>query len=456
MALQNDLTTGSVPRHIVRFAFPLIVSNVFQALYNAVDMFFVGRYTGTAGLSAVSVSGPLMNIMLMTISGLSVGVMVAVARHAGQSDDGDGVARFANSAIGFYAVISVIVTILGCVLTPAILRLVNTPEEAMPHAVPYLRTIFAGIVFMFGYNLICAFQRGLGDSKSSMYFVIAAALINVVLDYLFLRWFSLGAFGAALATVISQAFSFIMGVIYFRVKGHVITFSPREIRLKAAYIRELLQTGLPTAGNQFLLSISLSTLSGIANSFGLYASAAYGIGVKIDSFALLPSDAVNVAVSSFASQNLGAGLPDRVERGLREALKIAFSIAAVVAVLVFLFAPQLASIFNSDSRVLDYAVLYLRIDCLSYFFFAATHCLTGFIRGTGNAVYTVYNVVLAQYVVRIPSAILLTRLIGFAGVPIAMTIAPAFSMMNYAMFIFSGRWKKRAGVAGPKQGGDSK
>lgn len=445
MALQNDLTSGSVRRHLLRFAFPLIVSNVFQALYNAVDMFFVGRYAGTEGLAAVSVSGPIMNVMIMTISGLSVGVMVAVAKHAGQGESEE-VVGCANTAIGFYLILSVLASALGWIFTPAILRLVNTPPAAMGYAVSYLRTIFLGIVFMFGYNLICAFQRGFGDAKSSMYFVIVAAMINVVLDYVFLKHLHLAAFGAALATVISQAVSFLLGIFYFRVKGHVITFDPREIRLRKKHITDLLRTGLPTAGNQFLLSISLSTLSGIANGFGLHASAAYGIGVKIDSFALLPGDAVNVAVSSFASQNLGAGLPERAENGLREGLRIAVSLSGIISILIYLFAPYLAAIFNSDPQVIQLAVLYLRIDCLSYLFFAFTYSFTGFIRGTGNAVFTVYNVIISQYIVRIPVAIIATRLWGFAGVPIAMSVGPAVSAVNYAIFIFSGRWKRRAGL----------
>lgn len=445
MALKNDMTAGSVNRHILQFAFPLIVSNVFQALYNLVDMLFVSAYVGTQGVSAVTVCGTLMNVLLMTVSGLSVGVMVVVARYSGQGKY-DEVANFANTAIGFYAVLAGTLSVICFLLTPQILYLVRTPAEAFADAQAYLRTIFAGMIFTFGYNLISVFQRGLGDSKSSMFFIIVAAVVNTALDFIFLHFFQMGTFGAALATIIAQAVSFLMGVAYFKINRHLITFDLRSIRLEKRYIRELLKTGLPTAVNQFLLSLSLSTMSGIANSFGLHASAGYGIRIKVDSFAYLPADAVGVAVSTCTSQNLGANQPERAVAGLKTGLKFAISISAVIAAGIFLLSPMIAAGIDSTPEVIRFATTYNRIDCISYLFFASTFCLTGFLRGSNNAHRTVQNVIMAQYVLRLPTAFLLTRLLGFMGIPIAMTIAPAFSTLNYLSFLLRGKWKKRAGL----------
>lgn len=441
MTLHNDLTTGNVRSHILRFAFPLIVSNLFQAMYNAVDMFFVGHYTNTEGLSAVSVSGPIMNTMVMTISGLSVGVSVVIGLKKGQGNPQE-IKKSANTAIALYLLLALVVTILGVLFTPFLLKLVNTPDGAFDNAVSYLRTIFAGIVFMFGYHLICAFQRGFGDSKSSMLFVIVAALTNIVLDFIFIRYCGMGVFGAAIATVISQAVSFIMGVVYFKVNKHLISFKLREIRMDKEHLLQLLQLGLPASLQQLLLNISLMTLSGLANSFGLAASVAYGIGIKVDSFALLPSDAINASMSSFCSQNLGAGKPERTLQGLKQALKLSLLMSSFVAVLVACFAPQIAAVFNAEAKVLSFASQYLRISCISYLAYGIVYPFVGFLRGTGNAMVTLYNVVLAQYVVRIPIAFLFTGLFGFPGIAVAVISSPVFSDILYGVFVLTGRWKR--------------
>ena len=441
MALQNDLTVGQVRGHLLRFALPLIVSNLFQALYNAVDMFFVGRYAGTAGLSAVSVSGPIMNIMIMTVSGLSVGVSVVVAHYVGDGRQ-DAVKRCGNTAILFYLLCALGVTVLGWIFTPAILRLVNTPQEAMEMAVSYLRTIFVGMVFLFGYNLICALQRGFGDSKFSMLFVMVAGVVNLLLDWLLIAGWQMGAFGAALATVIAQGVSLLLGILWFRRNRHILTFSPRDFCLDRPYLKELLYAGLPAAAQQLLLNISHTTLSGIANSFGLSASAAYGIGLKVDGFAFLPSDAINASMASFASQNLGAGKVDRAKKGLREAMKLSVAMAVAVALTVALLAPYIARIFNSDPEVVAYTVQYLRITCFAYLVFATVHPFIGFIRGTGNSMQTLINVVFAQYLVRIPLALLFSHLWGFSGVAVAVITAPLFSTFTYGHFVLSGRWKR--------------
>lgn len=441
MALQNDLTTSGVRQQIIRFALPLVVSNLLQALYNAVDMFFVGKYTDTAGLAAVSVSGPIMNIMLMTINGLSIGASVMIGIYKGQGDQ-ENLKKAANTVIAIYALLAAAVAVGGALFTPALIQLVHTPEASVGSAIQYLRTIFIGIVFMFGYNLISAFQRGFGDSKSSMVFVIIAACANVVLDFLFIVWGGMGAFGAALATVMAQGISFIMGVAYFRRKKHVINFSPRAIRIYPGYAGKLFHLGLPAALQQFLLNVSLTTLSGIANSFGLEASAAYGVCIKIESFAFLPSDAINASLSAFVSQNLGARKPERALSGLRNALGLSLSLAAVLAVVTAFAAPYAASLFNKDPEVIRYVSGYLRVSCFSFLCFAAAHPLIGFLRGTGNGIVTLFCVCISQYVVRIPAAMLATRRMGFNGVAVASILGPLSAVCLYSLFVASGGWKR--------------
>lgn len=441
MSLQNDLTIGNIRAQILKFAFPLIISNFFQALYNAVDMFFVGQYTGTIGLAAISVCGPIMNIMIMTISGLSIGVSIVIAKYVGNKHIED-VKKSASTAIAFYLILALIVSVFGYLMTPNILKLVNTPTEALKIATEYLHIIFIGIIFMFGYNLISAFQRGFGDSKSSMYFVITAGICNIVLDYIFVALLDKGAYGAAIATVISQAISFALGILYFHIKKHVITFHPKEIKIYKKHLFRLLTAGLPAAGQQLLLNISLLTLSGIANSFGLVYSAVYGIGIKIDSFAVLPSDAINMSLVSFVSQNIGGGKPKRATKALKEAIKLSICIAVIIATIILFFSQQIVSIFNKDQEVIGATMDYLKIAAISYIIYAIIHPFIGFIRGSGNAIQTLINVVFSQYVIRIPVAILCTHFFGFQGVPMAVVAGPTFSLLMYGYFIISGRWKK--------------
>ncbi len=442
MKLHRDLTSGNVSIHLVKFAIPLIVSNLFQALYNAVDMFFVGRYVGTEGLAAVAVCGPIMNIMIMTITGFSIGVTIIIARSVGNKDF-QKVKEVGNTAIAFYFIVAVLLTILGFIFTPQVLKLVQTPPESLKYAVIYLRTIFLGIVFMLGYNLIGAFQRGFGDSKTSMLFVIVAGFTNMILDYIFIRYFHLDVFGAAFATVISQALSFNLGIIYFKKNKHIIDFKISDMVLNKVHLKELLRVGIPMATQQFLLNIANTTLTGIVNTFGLAASAAYGICIKIDSFVHLPSVAIGESVSSFSSQNIGANKSERAVEALKRAVVLSVAIVAIVSFFIFNLSENLIKIFDKDLEIISLGSKYLRIILFAYFVFAFLHPTMGFIRGTGNSMISLISVIVNQFIIRIPLALFLTKKIGFMGIPASIIAAPFVSLLFYIYFILSGKWKKK-------------
>lgn len=443
MALQNDLTKGDVNSHIWRFSLPLLLSNLFQALYNAVDMYFAGKYLGTEGLCAVGVSGPVMNVLFMAVTGMSVGVTVTIGAHAGRNDE-NGIRETAGTAISLYAIFALCVTAIGLLSAPAILTLIATPPEAFDMAVSYLRIVFCGMLFTLGYNLICAFQRGFGDSRSGLLFVAIATCTNAVLDILLIRDMRMGVQGAAWATVASQALAFAMGILYFHARKHIISFSPGAWRLKKDSVRELVRIGLPAALQQLQLNISHLTLNGIVNTYGLVASAAYGIGVKLDSFAILPGIALNDAVASFASQNIAAGQDERALKGMRMTWRLALCINAVCMGLILLLAPQFAQLFNADPAVIETAARYLRISCYMYLLYAFVHPMQGFVRGSGNAMFTLTNGLQAQYLVRIPIALLLSKGLGMGlfGVAVAWISAPAFSCFTYLHFMKSEKWRK--------------
>lgn len=444
MALQKNLANGDVKKSIIYFAIPLIITNLFQALYNAVDMFFVGRYIGTGALSSVSVSGPIINIMILTISALSVGVSVVIGKYEGR-EEYKRVKQCANTAIGIYLILATILTVFGIFFAETMLNFVNTPESSMEQAIIYLQTMFAGSIFMCGYNLIVAFQRGVGDSKTPMRLIVIASICNVLLNYLLVKVLGIGVVGAAIATVSSQAISFLLGVAYFRINKHIISFRIKEIKIYAEYFEELIKIGLPNMVQALISNIAFITFTGLANGFGMAASAAFGIGMKIDTFAWLPSDAIGCSVAAFTSQNIGALKPKRAVQGFKEAGKIALCLSFLTAATVFIFARQFIEIFNSDTEVIAYGVEYLQTTCFVYIISALIHPCIGFIRGTGNSIKTIFNVIISQYIFRIPVAYYLANHIGFSALPYSTIGGTFLSAVFYLSYIRSRKWETSSG-----------
>lgn len=443
--LQRDLTHGDPQKQIIAFSIPLIQAMIFQALYNAVDLFFAGQYLGIEGQAAVSVCGPVMNVFMRTVAGMSLGVNLLIGRRKGAGDL-EYTLRGANTAISLYAIGAAIVSTVGFILAPFMLRIVQTPAQAMTEATAYLRIVFLGSVFTMGYNLINAFQRGFGDAKSSLYFVLASTLVNVVLDYLFLVFTDLQAAGLAIATVAAQAASFLMGVAYFRVNKHVIDFRLSSLRLNKADAVELLSLGIPSAIQYLLINAAKLTLTGIANSFGTISAVAYGIGLKIDSFASLPHQAMEEATLAFASQNFGVGDEKRAEEGRKASTRMSVCIAVFMMVVVFIFAPQLAGIFNSDPAVLEQSVTFLRCIVPMYLASALARTPSGFVRASGNTKFPIFQTLLGQCLTRIPVALFCAYVLdlGLAGVAVAWIAAPTVSAIAYGVYIRTGLWRRHA------------
>lgn len=444
MALKNDLTKGNLNKQILFFALPIVVSNMFQALYNAVDLYFVGRYLGTAGTVAVSVSGPVMNVLFMAVAGMSLGVTILISSLVGLNDQ-ERIKRVANTAITMFLLGSVFITVAGLVLSPHILQWISTPQEAMDYAIGYLRIIFMGMIFTLGYNLVCALQRGFGDSKSSMYFVMAATFVNIVLDYIFVAKMNMDVYGAAYATVIGQAVSFLLSIVYFKSKKHIVTFNPKEYTWDKAVAKDIMRIGLPSAFQQATINVAYLALNGIVNSYGIVASAAYGICVKLDNFAVLPCTAVNDSVAAITSQNLGVGQKDRAVASIWAGRKLIIPFNIVLMVIILMFAENLTGIFNTDPEVVEMASKYIRISCWMYILYAIYYPLMGFIKGTGNAMFALKNTVVAQLIIRVPVAYFMARTMGFGfyGVAAAWIIAPIWSNTVYTIYLKSGKWYER-------------
>lgn len=437
----TDLTSGSILKGVAAFAAPLIFSTILQMLYNTVDTYFVGQHSGTDHLAAVSLSGPVMSMMIVVLGGLSSGVSVVIAYYKGK-EDAPGISKTAHTAFALYMLLALLCTVLGLLFTPLILRGVHAPAEAWGPATAYLRTVFGGTVFLFGYNLVGALQRGLGDSRSSMFYVMTASVVNILLDILFVRLLGMGALGAALGTVLAQGTAFAMGLWQLYRHTPQADFSLQRVRIHREPLGRIVRIGGPTALNEIMVSFAMLTVSVTANGFGLAAAAAYGVGHTIDRIAIVSDGAMNQAMASFASQNVGAGKEERARKGLGVALRLSGTIGLVLSVPAWIFAPWLTARFNPDPEVIALATDYVRIAAFSYVFFALVGPLIGFIRGTGNQLISVVVGLIAQYVFRVPVTLLAARAIGFPGVAFGILAGPVSSVVMYSAVVLSGKWKK--------------
>lgn len=444
MSLQKDLTVGSIRKHVIMFSLPVLISNFLQALYNVVDSWYVGRYVGAAGLSAVTVSFPIMMIMISLVMGLGMGSTILIGQFSGRGDT-QNVRETADTSIYIFAVMAVVVTISGLLLTRPLLLLLNTPADALEYAVQYLQIIFIGIPFVFGYNMLGGFQRGLGDSMTPLYFVAIATVINIVLDYVFIAKFNMAVAGAAWATIIAQGVSFALGVLYFRRRKHIIDFDFRRMRFHLDKLKKILKIGLPTSIQQALLSMSFAVFSSFVNVYGVAASAAVGIGSRMDNFAFLPAMSIGISVSSISAQNIGAGKPKRALSSAINGAVMASGICILMTALAMIFAPNIVSFFNTEPEVVRIGTMYIRTVSICYTFFAVMFSFNGLIQGSGNTMFAMGTSLITQYVVRIPLALLLSRTFGMGlhGLYIAIVFGPFVGMLANVGYTLTGRWKKK-------------
>lgn len=452
MALRKDLTQGTVWKHVLTFAVPLLISNMFQMLYNAVDMYFVGQFVSTEGQAAVTVSGPIMMLMVSAVLGMAMATTVLLGQFQGRQDH-EGIRRLTCTANGFFLILSLFITVLGLLLCIPILQLIGTSMEVMPQAISYLSIIFLGTVFMTGYNLIGAYQRGLGDSKSAMYFMMVATVVNIVLDYIFIKWFGMGVAGAALATVIGQAVAFFMGVYYFRRNAHIISFDRHSYSIDRGLLKQIVKIGLPTSLQQALLSVSFSVFNGFVTSYGDPSVAAYGIGSKVDSFEVLPAQALGLSVNSVAAQNIGARQYKRARHAALSGMLMAALASLVMAALVYIFAPHIVYFFNKDPQVIATGTMYLHIMPVMYIPFGIMWTAGGLVQASGKTVFTLVTSLISQYIIRIPAALLLGGVLGLGlrGVFIAMTLGPFVAMFANVGFLLFGSWQREKKIPGAEK-----
>ena len=451
---QKDLTRGSVTRHLILFALPFLASNFLQALYNMSDMFFVGRFTGAVGATAVGVGGQVTVLVLHLISGLAVGGTVLIAQFIGANRQKD-VERTVGTIFTLYGAAAVALTVVMLVADRFILRLLVSDLLAYPETLKYTNICMSGLVFIFGYNAVSAVLRGMGDSKHPLLFVAVAAALNVGLDALFCGPLDMGAAGAAWATVISQGVSFLLSVWFLRRRKFLFDFRRKSFRIDRDIAKQLLRIGLPTSIGGTAVAFSFISLTGLANSIaGIVGTTALSVTGKVNSVAILPAFAMQASVSSMAAQNLGAQKHKRALKTCLTAIGVSLSVTLPLMLLVRTFAAPITRFFlGSETGGLDPAValacveqaaVYIRSISWDYIFVAGTFNIIGLALAAGHTKFTLTMSLLGSIVIRVPAAWLLgkTLSLGLAGMGFAAPIATVLSLVIDVIYLCGGRWKK--------------
>lgn len=436
----KDMTQGNPYSQIIAFALPIFLSQVFQQLYNTADTLIVGRFLGTNALAAVSSSGTLIFLLVSFFNGTSMGAGVVVSKYFGAKDS-DKISRAIHTNIVFSLLCGVVLTLVGVFLTPTFLVWMKTDPDVLPEAIEYFRYFFLGSLAMIMYNACRGIMSALGDSKRPLYYLIFSSLLNVALDVLFVAGFGWGVWSAAVATVLSQAASVVLCLRHLLVKGQIYSVQLKKLRIDKAMLLEILRYGLPAGVQNSVIAFANTIVQTQINSFGKYATAAYGTHGKIEGFAFLPIVSFNMAISTFISQNLGAGLHDRVKQGARFGTVAAVLMAELVGVLCYIFAPQLIGLFDSNAEVIRLGTMQARTVSLFFFLLAYSHSIAAVCRGAGKAFVPMFIMLGVWCVLRICYIAYVSHTFGeLSYIYWAYPITWAISSVMYLIYYLKGDW----------------
>ena len=381
--MTKDMTTGPITPLLVNFTIPLVLGNLFQLTYNAVDSIIVGKFVGEDALAAVGTSNPLMTLAILFINGvcLGAGILVSLAFGAG---DTELVERQVSTTAIAGSVFSLVFSLTCVILANPLLRLLQVPEEILPIAVNYLRIVFGGLLFTFFYNFLAATMRALGDSKSALYFLMISSVLNIGGDLFFVEVLDWGSEGCALSTVLSEALCCVFCLIYIRWKVPVLQLGRRWFIFDSSLLKKTISYGWTSAMQQATVQLGKIAVQAIVNTMGVNAMAAFTAASRIDDFAYTPQQNIGHAMTTFMAQNEGAGKKDRVKDGYRCGMRIEVVYALGLMAVCLIFAEPIIQLFVTDPEVVDLGVRFLRTISLFYLMPAATNGIQGFFRGMGD------------------------------------------------------------------------
>lgn len=443
MARVTDMTQGSTTKHILKFALPLLLGNLFQQCYNLVDSIVVGKHVGKNALAAVGACGSLNFLFFSLSSGLSIGVGVIVAQYFGAGEEKQ-IKKSVINAILVIAAVAFTISLFAVGFAPHILRLLSTPDKIIEDSITYLRITCSGLIAVATYNCVASVLRALGDSRTPLIFLIISSFINIAFDLLLVLVFNMGVAGVAFATIISQVISAVTSLIYAYKRVKYFQITREEIKLDFSIVRNIVRIGVPISLQTSMIAISCILLQRVVNSFNETIVAAFTITSRIESLVQQPYSSLGAALTTYSGQNMGAGKIDRVKKGLRCGTVIALIFSLTMLPFAYIFGESIAHIFVKEQDVIHIAAKALRITSLCYFPLGMIYVPRAVLNGVGDAQFSMLNGI-SEVVCRILFSNVLTKIafIGYWGVwgtsGATWTVTAIVCMLRY----FNGGWKKK-------------
>jgi len=438
----KDFTTGNEAKLILRFATPMLLGNLFQQLYSVTDRIIVGQVISEKALAAVGASFPILFALISFSIGIASGGTIVISQYFGAKDYNN-VKKAINTLYIFFFIASVILSATGLIFNERIFRLTKLPEDVMPYAKEYFSIISLGIVVFFGFNGTSAILRGLGDSKTPLYFLIISSFFNILLDLLFVIVFKWGVAGAAYATIISHLGAFITAIIYLNKTHKLININFLRLKFDRKIFFQSVRIGVPAGFQQTFVAIGIIALFRVVNEFGTEVTSAFSAAATIDNLAILPAITLSQALAAFVGQNMGAFKVNRVKTGLKATLLISSVISLAITLLIVSFRNIIMYFFTDNAEVIRVGKDYLIITSAFYLLFSVMFTFNGVMRGAGDTLIPMFLTLISLWIIRIPLAVFLSRIMGTNGIwwsaPASWFAGMIFSFSYY----LTGKWKSK-------------
>ena len=446
-----DMTEGAPWKKIVFFTVPMLVGNIAQQLYNTVDSVVVGNYVGDNALAAVGSAGPSLNLLLVLFVGISVGAGIIVSQYFGAKER-EKLSVTIGNCITLTAIATVLVMVVASLVSRPLLELLDTPESIIDWCQSYLLILFIGSAGLAFYNILSGILRGLGDSMSALAYLLVSTVVNIILDVVFVAKLEMGVSGVALATVIAQLISAVLCFLRLRKMVDLFDMKPQYLKLERYHALKIVQLGLPSGITQAIFSMAMIVVQSLTNSFGEMFIAANVIVMRVDGFAMMPNFSFGTAMTTYAGQNVGAKMHDRVEKGAKQGTWIAMGVSAVLTSLILLFGKSLMGIFTKTPELVDLSREMMGILAVGYVAMAVTQSLSGVMRGAGDTVTPMWISIVTTIFIRVPVAYgiaFLTRSEAFPGgrqecIFISLLCSWVIGAVITFFFYKRGKWKGKA------------
>jgi putative MATE family efflux protein len=448
MKEKNNLIEGSIIKSLIALSVPIIFANILQTAYQLTDTFWVGRL-GTVAVAAVSISFPIIFLIISLGGGLAMAGTILVAQYKGREDK-KAVNHITSQTLLMVVFMSIILAIIGYVLSPLFIKLMGAEQNVFSSAVSYMKISFIGMIFMFTYMVFQSLMRGVGDVKTPMYIVLGTVLLNLIFDPLFIFGYgfipAFGVAGAAVATIGTQGLAAIIGIALLLKGKHQIQLHVNDLKPDVPLMKKMFKIGFPASIEQSTRALGMTIMTFLVATFGTLTLAAYGIGSRILSFVIIPAMGLSMATSTLVGQNIGAGKTNRAEKITKLSALAGFIILTIVGIITFLFAKQISAIFiPGELETIQASALFIKIMALTFGFIGIQMALNGAFRGSGSTIISMILSVVSLWVLRFPLAYLLSMHTHFAevGIWMAFPIANIIATIIAIIWFAKGTWKQK-------------